>query len=164
MTLLFMFCQRKQTQIISVKLNGHYTGWVKCNGVVPGRSSQSCLHLCNGSGCVEDVTLKLVLEELSRDSPDSKVGKDLLLPSKVSCEIQTGAWHSFAPKIPMNPHYLKKKKAQILGAHYFKSFIIMCWSIWSFPSVLEGSFSAQERLFVILLDFQINIWHITDPT
>lgn len=35
--------------------------------------------------------------------------------------------------------------------------------IGSFPSVLEGSFYAQKGLFVIILDFHINIY-VTDPT
>lgn len=84
-----------------------------------------------------------------------KIGKDISTPSELSCETKMWSWHSFAPKIPMNPHYLNFLKTQILRTHHFKYFINICLSMWSFSSVLEGRFYAQKRLLVILLDFQL---------
>lgn len=70
----------------------------------------------------------------------------------------------FCSKDSSESTLFKDKNPQILRTNYFESFIIMCLSLWSFSSVLEGNVNAQKRLFMILLNFHVNIWHITDPT
>ena len=123
--------------------------------VVPGRCPQCCQGVVYPFRFHGEGDLGAGAWKIKYGSPGREAGKDISLPSKLSCETKMWSWHSFAPKIPMNPHYLNFKKSPILRIHCFKSFINMCLSKWSFSSVLEASFYAQKRLFVILLDFQL---------